>query len=207
MILDLLDNDDRLRFLVDHEVREKGGSQPFEFLVAYMDAFASFHGLSGSDVAELYLRFLHRHVANLGRFAKTGKYPIELDGAVEEVPRVEYELALIMSTLTTRHRHRIMELLHAGAGLEGANRPAAAVLIGVGPGLEIGLLKDRFAALSAYDPNLSEFCTRHHAEATLVNGLFDGSQGREQPHVYYLIEVLEHLHRPFTVCCRAAEVG
>jgi hypothetical protein len=199
MIHDLLNDDDRLRFLVDYEVLEKAGSEPFESLAGYMDAFAAFHGLGGSDVAELYVRFLDRHVTNLNRFARTRKYPFELDGAVEDVPRVEYELALILSTLTTRHRHRVMELLHSGAGLDGPRPPTSAVIIGVGPGLEIGLLVDRFATLRGYDPNLSEFCSRHHAGASLVKGLFDGTQEQDQPRVYYLIEVLEHLPQPYNL--------
>ena len=199
MIHDLLSNDDQLRFLVDPDVLECAGSEPFETLAAEMNAFAAFHDLSGADVVNLYMRFLRRHVANQGRFAKTGKYPFELDGAVADVPRLEYELALILSTLTTRPRHRVMELLYSGAGLEGASGLREGVIIGVGPGLENAMLKGRFDRLVGYDPHLSAFPARSGSSAELVAGFFDGTREGDEPRAYYAVEVLEHLPQPFSL--------
>ena len=207
MILDRLRDDDQLRFLVDADVLDKADMAPFTLLAARTDAFAAFHGLSPDDVTMLYLRFLRRHVENLQRFARTQRYPVELDGEVAVVPRVEYELALLMSTLTTFHRHRLMELLHGRAGLEGPNRPSSAVIIGVGPGLELDLLAGQYASLRGYDPHLSAFCEQHAAGATLVSGFFDAGRAEPAPAAYYVVEVLEHLEQPFVLADQVREAA
>ena len=191
MIETWLESEDRLRLLVEPEL-ESADPALRGALVAHLDAFIAFHGMEIDDVVRLTYAFLRRHKGHVKGFLETRRYPAERAADVEPVDRTEYELALLLSTLTTWHRYRIMELV---AGLAGAGGGSAAV-IGCGPGLELSLLSGSFDELLAFDIEISPFCAhRRPAEAKLIEAPFTGAE-RDLAAVY-LIELLEHVDDPF----------
>jgi len=196
MIGDWLDHNRRLALLTEPGLAERMDPELRRWLLAFVDDFVRFHGLDEARVVDLTFAFLRRHLANVRRFEETGAYPASLDGRIEPVDRTEYELALVLSTLTTGHRYRILELVREEAG-EGE----LAVVVGCGPGLELALLEGRYERTVGYDLDLSPFARHRHPSVELREAEFTGQERGAD--AVFLIELLEHVHAPFDLLDRA----
>ena len=198
MIAGWLADNRRLALLVEPGLAEQADPGLRRWLLAFADDFVGFHGIGEARFVELTYAFLRRHLAHVRRFEETGAYPHALDGAIEPVDRMEYELALLLSTLTTAHRYRLLELVREEAG-EGER----AVVVGCGPGLELALLEGRYARTVGYDLEISPFVRHRQPTAKLRETEFTGQE--HDVDTVFLIELLEHVHEPFVLLGRAVD--
>ena len=190
MIAKLLRSCRQLELLTEPKLTDEAEAEVSAKLYDFIDRFLAFHELDESQIVKLLYNFLGQHMKNIRRFQATEKYPYELDGSIAEVDRVEYELALLLSTVTTYHRYRLMELIEKSVA-----SGHQAVVVGCGPGLEIELIKSRFTEVQAYDLEISAFCRQVHSDVDLQETIFLGQ--RRNVDAIFLIEILEHLDNPF----------
>ena len=130
-------------------------------------------------------------------FAQTGQYPARI--VAREIPRVEYDLALLLSTVLTRPRFRIMQLL-----VERALPAEASLFVGVGSGLELHLLRNRLKLAEAFDLRINPFLRDLLPTVAFCEAEFKAAAGRYDR--IFLIELLEHLDSPYDLIaqCGAA---
>ncbi len=167
----------------------------FASLAAHFEAYCAHHALVPDQVCRDYTGWLEAFSGHLRRYIASGLYPVEYrDGFT--CGRIVYDLCLMLSTLVTRHRFRLMEKVAALPG-----QPAGrALVLGVGAGLELALLEPRWGALSGFDMQLDEFVRRRFPQVTFHDrlpkeGSFDG---------IFAIELLEHLADPYGFLARLA---
>jgi len=161
-------------------------------LTSYLDKYVDFHNLDAKDVSKSYLSYIKDYNKDARHFDETGKYPLELDPEREEPSRTAYSIILLLSTLLTAHRFRIMQLIK-----DKTKQSDSGLFIGCGPGLEIELVKKSIKKLDAFDLTLDPFLGEHfRSEVDFKNEYFDGS-GEIIYDQIYLIELLEHLSQPY----------
>lgn len=164
----------------------------FDLLVSFIDQYIGYHKLSPKAVAKSYKSFIRSYNKDARLFSETGKYPLELDANRAEPLRTDYSIILLLSTLLTAHRFRIMQLVR-----DTAIKDAKGLFVGCGPGLEIELLHKQIGKIVAYDLVLDDFLDVHFKDkVTFKADYFDGS-GDEKYDCIYLIEILEHLIDPY----------
>lgn len=162
-------------------------------LLAYIDRYIAYHRLSPEDVAGWYCGFIERFDRDLAAFERTGRYPVHNGTDGWEISREQYEIALLLSTVLTVHRYRIMELTqHTAAPTDDL------LIIGCGSGIEIEILKDSASALVAYDLSISDFVHAVHRGVEFRQESFLPAKGESYDSIY-LIEVLEHLNDPYVL--------
>ena len=108
------------------------GSPLLARLYAYIGRYVEYHALAPHDLLRCYADFTGRYGRDMTAFAQTGRYPAEL-GRIDYVPtRVEYDVALLLSTVLTVHRYRLMELTDTHSA-----RFARGAIVGCGPGITL----------------------------------------------------------------------
>ncbi len=154
-------------------------------LMDYIDVYARVNHVSGESAESAYLKFIGAYRKDVLDFMRTGCYPM----GDREIARVEYDLALLLSTVLTSPRFRIMQLL-----VERALPADRSLFIGVGSGVELYLLRHRLKIAEAFDLCINPFLkdlmptmTFHEEEFNAGNGLYGQ---------IFLIEILEHLEDP-----------
>lgn len=161
----------------------------------FLDGYARFNAISKEATIASYDRTVRRYANDLRAFAKTGRYPLELDPAQAPLERTDYDLFLILTILVTRHRCALMEEI---AKLPGAERT---LVIGVGSGVELG-----FVGVSgeACDLHINPFARKAHPGWAFREALFQPGLTRYDR--IYGIELLEHLDEPYALLadCRSA---
>lgn len=148
-----------------------------------------------------YFKFIKSYNKDMKKFAETLKYPLELDPERKAPSRFEYDVILLFSCLFAAHRFRIMQLIDNQSECIDNG-----LFIGCGPGLEIELVKSKIKNLVAYDFSLDKFPVKKHPEAVFKEEYFDGKNSDEKYDAIYLIELLEHLEKPYELlnnCKRA----
>jgi len=206
-IIDTLIEEDRLigvlveRVLASPFYEENLFSKIKNYTSAYLEA--SLNGNENKEIApeQAYFKFIKSYNKDMRKFAETGKYPLELDSERGTPNRFEYDVILLFSCLCASHRFRIMQLIDNKA--ETINN---GLFIGCGPGLEIELVKSKISRLVAYDFSLDKFPVQQHPEAIFKEEFFDGTNSDEKYDAIYLIELLEHLQKPFELLenCKTA---
>jgi hypothetical protein len=72
------------------------------------------------------------------------------------------------------------------------------LIVGVGSGLELALLRDKFRNIDAYDLSISGFCKHRFSDLNLYEKKFGPPCERKYNHIY-AIELLEHLECPYEI--------
>jgi hypothetical protein len=168
---------------------------------SYLAGYVAANNISKDCVLAAYEAMVRRYSNDIRTFIKTGKYPFEIDGAVEMPSRCNYDLFLILTILLTKHRCALMEEL--------AKYPAAgrALAIGVGSGIELIFIGSQGGG-DAYDLYINSF-----ARAALPKWIFREQFYQPTGHQYdsvYAIELLEHLDKPYDFlddCFRSLSTG
>jgi hypothetical protein len=174
-----------------------------ELLDRALGDFAHFHGVLAEDVLADYLNFVRSYSKDLKTFWKEGKYPLELEEAPRPIERISYDVALIVSTLVSIPRFRIMKEI---AKICESGDLGKVALVGIGPGLELDIVREHAGGseLIGFDPNVSGFAEQRFGREIVRAEIFDGG-----PPVYdyiFAIELLEHLEDPdgFVEACHSA---
>lgn len=171
-----------------------------EICDGFLRDFAAYHDVSMARIAEDYLGFVRDYSQDIRHFSATGKYPFE-SGKVRALGRVQYDLALIMSTVVSVPRHRLMKkLMEVARGDLGRT-----AVVGVGPGIELDIIRRCRSAssLEAFDIDLSAFAADRFS-GIVHESEFTGGEGHYES--IFAIELLEHLAAPFKLisACREA---
>lgn len=155
----------------------------------YFEKYAVGNGLTPQESVEIYYNFITQFNKHCKQFIKTGNYPIQNGEDDVDLERIEYDIVLLLSVLFTEHRFRIMELIDASSSAE------KALFIGLGPGLELYLTKDRIDEVHTYDLSVSPFLEKEFSDVQLNSELYTG-QNDYYYDTIYLIELLEHIEAP-----------
>jgi hypothetical protein len=155
----------------------------------FLNCYAKFYDLSVDNVITIYNNFTYNYSIDIRDFLKTGKYPSEL-GVERVINRIDYDIFLIVSVVSTIHRHRIFnQLLQSSLG-----GSSDITLIGVGSGLEIEFLDRSSNRITAYDISISDFVKSKYTDVKIIEGYFDGTEYNLSK--IYAIELVEHLSDP-----------
>ena len=194
MLKNLLEKDRRLR--IDHKKLLNCGYNNhdlFKVIDSYLNDFATFNNLSIDEILKRYNNFLLGYSKDIENFLSTGKYPYLLEENIS-VKRTDYDISLILSTVLTNHRFRIMDnFFKYGSVINGK-----VLIIGLGSGIELEILScsSNEKEIDAYDISVTEFVkNRFKKTLNIVEGEFKGNDAFYD----YIIalELLEHLDNPY----------
>ena len=167
-----------------------------KYTMDYMEE-SSDHSVS----EEIYFSFIRSYNKDMKIFAKTGKFPLEIDENRSPPGRYEYDITLLLSCLFSEHRFRIMQLLDQKSSMANCG-----LFIGCGPGLEIELVKNNFQKLYAYDLSINEFLLDKHPSVHFNESYFTGENDDLRYDSIYMIELLEHLSEPYILLEKCQKV-
>jgi len=163
-----------------------------EIISNYLDDFSGYHDLTADLIVQIYNNFLLEYTKDVQDFIKTGNYPFE-NSKLTNLKRLDYDIALIMSVLTTQHRFRILKLFKDSCYY--AKRNIA--IIGLGSGLELEILRHYCQSkdIFPYDIEISGFVKENFKNINLYEREFSNEKFKFS--TIYALELLEHLHDPF----------
>ena len=170
---------------------------------SYLEKYTAYNNISPEKAEEIYTNYITHYNKHCKNFCKTLKYPTESGITNYSISREEYDIVLLLSVLFTPHRFRIMQLLHDGPEAE------KALFIGLGPGLEMFITKEKFKEIHAYDLSVNKFLFSEFPKVHLNIELYTG-QNENYFDSIYLIELLEHLEDPYDllkVCYNSLKKG
>lgn len=195
----MLEND-RLAEMLHREVLDGNDVDPalIERLQSYAEAYARYNQLNEEDVSQHYQLFASAFMRELKAFEKDAQYPVQRGETGHTVDRIRYDIALIFSTLFTRHRYRLMYLVN----LHFPKHAHRAACIGCGPALELIFLKKRVDIMEGYDLSLNPFCRYAHPEVYFYEKPFTDEKS-DTYDVLLAIELLEHLSDPYKLLHKA----
>ena len=187
--------DNRLFDLLHEGLKASDPCDPalLDHLLRYTNAYITYHALDPEQVAGYYRDYIKEYNRDVKAFMREGEYPLERDPQREIPGRQAYSIILLLSTLLTAHRFRIMQLI-----CEQTEAMEHGLFIGCGPGIEIELVKGKAQGLTAYDLDIDPFLSHAHPSVDFRNTFFDGS-GEARYDTIYLIEILEHLSEPLAL--------
>ncbi len=160
-------------------------------LTDYFVSYISYFNLSDEQISDKHIEFLNEYRLHLREFEKTQKFPYQ-NKRNSKKERLDYDIPLLCSSFLTYHRYCIFETLYnkINAGLN-----QSVLVIGVGPGIELAILKDKSEDISAYDTDIAAFIKKTFPEV-----YFSEKRFVYEPNKLYdkilLIELLEHLGNP-----------
>ena len=169
-------------------------------LVAYCDDYCAYHNITDISLKENYFNYISTYNKDARQFLESGKYPAFTGKPINILGRQQYSIILLLSTFLTSHRFRIMRHI-----INKSHSAHNALFVGCGPGLEIYLLKNIVQNIVAYDLELDTFLRYKHKDVDFRNEYFNGS-GTEKYESIYLIEILEHLEKPYELLANCAKV-
>lgn len=184
------------------EYAEHYNTELYNELVSFIDDYIAFHSLDKKEVKAAYVSYIKAYNKDVRAFNETGKFPLEIDATRQAPNRIDYNIILLLSTILTPHRFRIMQLIK-----QELNESEKGLFIGCGPGLEIELTKDRIKEINAYDLTLDTFLDHHFEQVNFHKEYFDGTNSDGYDCIF-LIEILEHLSKPYELlenCCKVLE--
>ena len=165
----------------------------------YIDVYAQINRVSVETAEAAYLKFIGAYRKDVLDFMRTGRYPM----GDREIARVEYDLALLLSTVLTKPRFRIMQLLEARA--MAADR---SLFVGVGSGVELHLLRHRLMSAEAFDLRINPVLREWMPSVAFREEEFTAGKGHYGQ--IFLIEILEHLDDPLQLvsqCGQSLQAG
>ena len=194
MLTELFDQDRRLRI----EYKKLINSNYFniellEKIDNYFNDFIDYNNIPFNDIIKRYNNFLIRYSSDIENFLSSGKYPYLLDKN-KSVQRIDYHISLILSTVLTIPRHRIINNLYNYC----KNIKGNILIIGLGSGLELEILYSlsSYKRIDAYDISISNFVKdRFKNKSNIVESEFNGND--EFYDFIIAIELLEHLSNPY----------
>lgn len=167
----------------------------------FLNEYCQFHQLNADYVLSKYKDFLASYSLDLKEFKQSKKYPHEL-GISRPVSRIDYDLPLLLSVFVSKVRHQIMsDIKNSATQLSGTG-----AIIGVGPGLEIELMKGILPSkvmITAYDTDLSEFPKSKFKNFNFKEELFHAEEASLD--FVYAIELLEHITHPYQLIQQVAK--
>lgn len=162
----------------------------YEKIINHIDQYIEFYKLTNNQVYDYHMAFLKIFIEHQELFNKDRKYPYERDNTITIIPRIQYDISLLLSCLLTKHRFDIMKNLI----LSLKTNMGDVAIIGAGPGLEISLTKDLCKSIVAYDIDISEFI-QIKFPGIFKKELFKFSKDKKYNYIF-AIELLEHLQEP-----------
>lgn len=196
MIHELLNLDKTVKFQYGRVQKDNGRDHIhlLKLLDAYLTEYVNFYKLSVEDTLKRYYTFVNRYVDDLKVFEKTGLFPFQNKNShFFDIPRGTYDVFLILSSLLQKHRFQIMKDIY-----ETQTDSGDCLIVGVGSGLELVLLRDKFKNIDAYDLSIGGFCKSKFSDLNLYERKF--SPGLKQKYdAIYAIELLEHLECPYDI--------
>jgi len=173
----------------------------YQQLADYTDKYIHYHQLSSKSVTQYYLNYIREYNQDVRQFEATQQYPLAINANRKAPERVAYDIVLLLSTLLTKHRFRIMQLLN-----DKSKGGARGLVVGCGSGLELALLADQFQQIVAYDLAMASFLpTFFNKKIQLRKVNFEG-RGKQKYDYIYLIEILEHLDNPYQLLAKCQKV-
>jgi hypothetical protein len=165
-----------------------------KYIDKYLSSYMRFNKLDGYKVLTSYNVFLSKYTSDMDRFILTNKYPYQLD-IVENINRVDYDIALILSVALTSHRHKIFNHLFKYF----AGKTGDILIIGVGAGLELEMFRmiyeDIEVNIDAYDTSITSFVKDRFCKYNIIEEKFTGTM---KSYDYIIaVELLEHLLHPY----------
>lgn len=158
----------------------------------FLDSYCNYHQLDAKTASELFMRFIQRFSKDLARFEETGNFSASADESDPiSIDRLTYDVSLIISSLVTEHRFRIMRIIHNSVFKQGNS-----VVVGVGSGLELMLLGGTDNSIEAYDLQISPFVHSFFPTVSLNETPFT-THTKNRYDTIYAIELLEHIEKPF----------
>lgn len=186
--------DEKLLIFEHNKVQRKDfySDELTAILKDYLFHYASFHKLEVDDVKSLYFNFLERYSVDLSRFKKDGLYPFQ-NGSETKCDRIQYDIALIFSTLISPVRYKMMwNLFH-----EFQEDQGKVALVGVGAGVDLEVIikaNQMNKTAEAFDLSFSRFVSSYFKDSNIIESEFNGAE--KDYHVILAIELLEHLEDP-----------
>lgn len=196
MINKLAKLDRAIKFQYDRVQKTNGRNHihVLNLLNIYLTDYVNFYELSLDDTLKRYYTFVNRYINDLKFFEKTGLFPLQnKNNHVFNIPRSTYDIFLILSSLLTKHRFEIMKNIY-----ETETGSGNCLVVGVGSGLELVLLRNKFKNIDAYDLSMSDFCKKKFSDLNLYEKKFF-PRFRLKYDAIYAIELLEHLECPYEI--------
>ncbi len=200
MIQELFSQNRLFSILYDALAGEVGAAHPLlRELMDYVDVYARLNRVSVAAAEAAYLKFIGAYRKDVLEFMRTGRYPT----GGREIGRVEYDLALLLSTVLTKPRFRIMQLL-----TERALAADRSLFVGVGSGVELHLLRHRLKSAEAFDLRINPLLREWMPAVAFREEEFTAGKGHYGQ--IFLIEILEHLDDPLQLvsqCGQSLQAG
>jgi SAM-dependent methyltransferase len=166
----------------------------YALIKAYLFKYVDYNDITVEEVDDCYSNYIKMYNRHCKEFIKTEKYPMENGFNDYSISREKYDIVLLLSVLFTPHRFRIMQLLYE-------NNPSYvenALFIGLGPGLELSLTKDKLKNIDTYDLSANKFLFSEFSDISINKEYYTGQQ-KEFYNAIYMIELLEHVEDPYNL--------
>jgi SAM-dependent methyltransferase len=199
----ILNNSRLLSILYDNLSVDTKADKLYGYIKIYLEKYAHFNNISAGAAIDIYKKFINNYYKDCKQFIICGKYPLEKGINHFSIDRKSYDIVLLLSVLFTPHRFKIMQLLNRNT--YGKN----ALFIGLGPGLELALTKDKYSEIHTYDLSVNDFLFAEFPGIKINTELYTGQNPQHFDSVY-LIELLEHLEEPYKLletCYSALKTG
>ena len=200
MLREIFDVDRRLRVNYKKLLSLLGTKEDLVSIVdRYLFDYAVYNQLTVDDIVQSYQVFVSRYSDDIKNFMATQKYPVEM-GKSAEFHRLDYDIALILSVVTSIHRYKIIDnIRNVAAGVGGR-----VAVVGAGSGLELELMNLYSPAgeIESFDLNVSGFVKKRFNAIRVFERKFLGVE-RQYDNIF-AVELLEHLADPYqflSVCC------
>ena len=182
---------------ISHNYNQKIHKHILGIIDKYLTDYAQFHRLTIHDILDAHQLFVGRYTQDLKSFQKTGLFPLQNpDWQPFKIDRTTYDVSLIMSTLVTEHRFRIMLNIYETPVPSGQ-----ALVVGLGSGIELAFIRKKFKEIDGFDIKLSDFCKHKFSDLNLKEEPFQNKNGKEYDAIY-AVEILEHLENPYDLLRR-----
>lgn len=168
-------------------------SSLYSRVLDYAERYLRFNKIDVPQAITIYNDYLASYTQDCKHYQKTSLYPVEVGVPDHSLRREEYDVVLIFSVLFSEHRIRMMQLIE-----EQSPRDDKSLLIGIGAGLEMVMLREKNKKMYAYDLGVNDFIRHEFPDAKIAIELYT-NQYPDTFNSAYLIEVLEHVKDPFAL--------
>jgi hypothetical protein len=159
----------------------------------YLEHYCKYSEISPSVAVQIIGKFQEKYADDVKEYINTGSYPHEsnnTDGNIFKLTREEYDIVLICSVLTSRHRLKIISSIASAL----VSKQSVAV-IGVGSGVELLFVNAK--NIDAFDLSISSFVKMKFNGINLYENKFESVKNKYD--TIFAVEILEHLNNPFSL--------